>query len=129
MPALGRHTFRLRRGLAVVAGVFGLVTIFAAGGVLTGPGASLAGNTVALVLWTNLVLGPFYIVAAVLLWRAHPAARPLALFIAGLTGVAALGFAVVALRGVAVEPRTGAALALRILFWLALARLAPGRAA
>ncbi|HHS94901.1 MAG TPA: hypothetical protein ENK63_06165 [Rhodobacterales bacterium] len=117
------------RILSLVAGLFGAVTIFAASMVLFGPGAALAGHTVALVLWVNLALGPVYILAAILLWRGHRGARPLAFAIAALTGLAALGFALAALRGAPVEPRTAGALALRIGFWLVFALRAPRGAA
>lgn len=117
------------RLLAYVAGAFGAVTIFAASMVLFGPGAELAGHTVALVLWVNLALGPVYILAAILLWRGHRGARPLAFVIVALTGLAALGYALAALRGAPVEPRTAGALALRIGFWLVFAFRAPRRKA
>lgn len=115
--------------LALVAGAFGAVTIFAASMVLFGPGAELAGHTVALVLWVNLALGPIYFLAAILLWRGHWGARPLAITIAAITSLAALGFALAALRGAPVEPRTAGALALRIGFWLVFAFRAPRGAA
>lgn len=119
---------RRNRGLSIAAALFGLMTILAAGNVLTGHGRDLAGDVVGFVLWANLLLGFGYVVAAALLWRSSPKARPLAFAIAGATVVVAVAFALVAANGTPVEPRTGAALAFRAFVWLVIGLLAPRRA-
>ncbi|GGD28983.1 hypothetical protein GCM10011358_11370 [Sinisalibacter lacisalsi] len=110
--------------MALVAAGFGLLTIFAAGAVLFGPGRDLAGATIPFVLWANLILGFGYIAAAVLLFNRSPWAWRLALAIAAATLIAALGFAVEAMRGTQVEPRTAVALGFRVAFWLLVALFA-----
>jgi hypothetical protein len=115
------------RATAIVAGLFGAMTLFASGSVLFGPSPEVAGNTVPFVLWTNFVAGFAYVAAAVALWRGSPLARPMALAIAGVTALAALGFVAVLVAGTPVEPRTAAALAFRTLFWVAVALVAPRR--
>jgi len=110
--------------VALVAAGFGVLTIVAAGAVLFGPARGLAGATIPLVLWANLFLGFGYIAAAVLLFIRSPWAWQLALAIAAATLIAALGFAVEALRGTQVEPRTAVALGVRAAFWLLVALFA-----
>lgn len=128
MTRSGHGNSNIRRLVAVLAGAFGLVTILSAGLVLSGVGAQAAGQTVGVVLWTNLLLGPVYVLAAVLLWRGHGAARPLALVIAAVTALAGLVFLVAIARGVPFETRTVGALAFRVVFWLAAAWAAVPRA-
>lgn len=123
-----RQTAR-SRALGGVAGVFGLVTLAAAGNVLFGPAAvqNLAGDIVPFVVWFNFCAGFAYLAAAIGLWTARPWGHRLAKVIAVATLVAGLGFALVALAGEPVEPRTGAALALRTAVWALLARLSVPR--
>lgn len=116
---------RMTGALAVVAAIFGAVTVFAAGSVLLGGGSDLAGATVSFVLWTNLILGFAYVGAAALLIHQSVWAGRLALVIVAVTLLAALGFAAEAMRGTPVEPRTAGALALRVAFWLLVAWAAP----
>ena len=127
MTRTGKYRNTIERIVAVAAALFGGMTVFAASSVLSGADGGRAGATVALVLWTNLALGFAYIVAAVLLLLGSAYARPLAFAIAALTALAAAGFAWVAAGGAPVEPRTAAALAFRIAFWLGVALLAPRR--
>ncbi|MCB1339325.1 MAG: hypothetical protein KDK10_18345 [Maritimibacter sp.] len=121
-----RH--RVRPIAAIGAGLFGVMTIFAAGAVLFGPGRAVAGDVVPFVLWVNLSMGFVYVAAAILLWRRSPHARHLALVIAAITALAGVAFGAVALSGTPVEPRTAGALVFRALFWLAIAAIAPRRA-
>lgn len=118
---------QLPRGLAIVAAVFGAMTLFAASSVLGGFGRDAAGSVVSFVLWGNLVLGIAYIAAAYLLWTSSPLARPLAFAISGATVLIAVAFVVTASSGTPVEPRTGIALAFRAGFWLVIGLLAPKR--
>jgi hypothetical protein len=116
---------RPRWALAVslFAGVFGLVTIVAAAGVLFIDGAwrQMMGGYVGFVVGFNFLAGFAYVAAAVglALWR--PWAGPLALGIAAATAVVALAFAVHVGMGGAFEWRTVGALAFRTLFWLGVA--------
>lgn len=115
------------RAVALAAVVFGLITIGASGSVLAGLDRGVSGQVVPLVLWTNLLLGPVYVFAGTMLWRGSASARPLAVVIASMTALAGLGFAVLALSGTPVEPRTAAALAFRFAVWVGIAVIAPGR--
>jgi len=127
----GPETRRRRRGqiLAAIAGVFGLVTITAASGVLFGPepARTLAGDIVPFVVWFNFFAGFAYLAAAVGLWRIRPWGHKLALAIAVATAGAAVIFTVVAATGTPVEPRTGGALALRLAVWGTIAWFASPR--
>lgn len=125
MTYLRNPRARIPTVLALAAAVFGVVTVFAAGTVLFGPGSDLAGATIPFVLWTNLILGFAYVGVAVLLFIHSPWAWRLALTIAAVTLLTALGFAAETIRGTPVEPRTAVALALRVAFWLLVAWAAP----
>lgn len=111
------------RPVAIVAALFGGLTILSGGSVLFGPEAArrAAGNAVPFVVIFNTAAGFAYLAAAVALWMNHPAARPLALAIGVATLVVLAGFALAALTGAAVELRTAIALPFRAAFWLAIA--------
>ena len=114
-----------RRVLAVLAGLFGLLTLFSGGRVLFGPEEAriAAGNYVPLVLWFNFLAGFAYVAAAWGIWRGRRWACLLA------TGIAVATFAVFAIFGLMVstgtpfEMRTVGALTLRGGFWLVAAFL------
>ncbi len=114
---------RLAAPAALLAALFGLLTIFSGGMVLFGPAAArqAAGHYIPFVVWFNFIAGFFYILAAWGLWRWRPWAGRLA----GLIGLATLAvFAFAGLRiagGAAHEGRTIAAMSLRSLLWLTLA--------
>ena len=116
-------TPRWTRPAALVAAVFGAITIFSGSMVLFGPrGAQdLAGNAVPSVVMFNTAAGFAYLAGAVALWRNHPAARPIALAIGVATLMVLAGFAVTALAGAPVELRTALALPFRAAFWLVIA--------
>lgn len=119
-------SFQWARPVAVFALIFGVMTILSGGGVLFGPAETRAsaGNYVGLVVWFNFLAGGAYVAAAVGLWLRKRWAAHLATLIAVATAVVALGFAFLVLRGEAFEMRTVGALALRFVFWVAVALLA-----
>ena len=94
-------TPRWTRPAALVAAVFGALTIFSGSMVLVWPRAAqdLAGNAVPSVVIFNTAAGFAYLAGAVALWRNHPAARPIALAIGVATLMVLAGFAVTALTG------------------------------
>ncbi|GKY89121.1 hypothetical protein [Sinisalibacter aestuarii] len=116
--------------LAGVAGIFGLATLVAASGVLFGPDAARAraGDIVPFVVWFNLFAGVAYLVAAAGLWLARRWAVPLAWAITAATAAVAVAFGWQVWQGVAFEPRTVGALALRTLVWLVISAIASVRA-
>lgn len=112
------------RVAAVVAVVFGAVTVFAGGNVLFGSGAKAAGNYVPFVVWFNFFAGFAYVAAGVGLWKARPWATAFALGLAVLTALVFAAFGVYAGSGGAYEPRTVAAMAVRTALWTFIAALA-----
>jgi uncharacterized membrane protein len=109
--------------VAIIAVVFGAVTLFSGGRVLFGGEAAraAAGDYVPFVLWFNFFSGFFYILAGVglFLWRRW--AAPLAGLIAlGLiVTFAAFGWHIA--QGGAYEMRTVIAMSVRSIFWLVIA--------
>lgn len=114
------------RTLAVLAVVFGALTVFSGGRALFGGAQAQAavGAAVGFVLWFNFCAGFAYVLAGVGLWRPQRWAAVLALLIAGGTALVALAFGVHVARGGAYETRTVGALALRLGFWALAAALA-----
>jgi uncharacterized membrane protein (DUF2068 family) len=123
------------RGAAVLAAVFGLMTIKEGGTVLFGGAAAraAAGAYVPFVLWFNFLAGFAYVVAAIGLWRRQRWAAWLAACIAMATALTFAAFGVHVLAGGAYEQRTALAMALRTTVWTVIAALAwrqlPGRTA
>lgn len=109
-----------RRLSALVAAVFGIVTLIAGGRILFGF-AEAGFVVIPQVLVFNTVMGALYVLAAVLIVRDIDRGRPLALLIA-LANVAVL-LAVVALRasGTSVAGQTLAAMTLRSAVWITIA--------
>ena len=105
---------------AIVAVVFGAMTIKAGGSVLfiDGPERAAAGNYVPFVLWFNFLAGIAYIVAGIglYLWRGW--AVKLALLIAVATLLVFAAFGAHVLTGGEYEPRTVGAMSLRSIVWL-----------
>lgn len=118
-PHLPTRSPGAQKAIAVVALIFGVLTIFSGGNVLFGPDSAQAwaGNYVDFVVWFNFVAGSFYILAAIGLWLGKRWALGLSALIAIATAVVAFGFAFAVLRGVPYEMRTVGALALRFAFW------------
>ena len=117
--------------IAVVALVFGLLTLFSGGNVLFGPdeARASAGQYVGFVVWFNFLAGGVYVLAAIGLWLGKSWAPRLAALIAIATAVVGLGFTFVVLRGSPFEMRTVGALTLRFAFWAAIALITTRRSA
>lgn len=120
------NTTRILKPLAVVAVVFGALTVFSGARALLGDAAARAavGNAVDFVLWFNFVAGFAYVAAGVGLWLGRPWARHLAVGLALATALVAAAFGVHVLSGGAFEMRTVGALALRLGFWVVVAAVA-----
>lgn len=114
---------------ALLAIVFGLVTIRAGGRVLAGNPAALAeaGHYVPFVLWFNFLAGFAYVLAGVGLWLRRRWAVVLAAMIAAATVAVFAAFGLHIAMGGAWEARTMAAMPLRSVVWIALAWLAARR--
>ena len=108
--------------MAVVAVIFGLLTIISGGRVLFDPAAGqAAGNYVGFVVWFNFIAGFAYVVAGAGLWRRLPWAVWLAGLIAAATVIVFAAFGLYILGSGAFEPRTVAAMGLRSGVWLIIA--------
>ncbi len=111
--------------LAVVAILFGLLTIKSGGAVLLFDGAErvAAGNYVPFVLWSNFILGFVYIVAGVGMWlqKRWAAWLAMAILIVTLMVFAAFGWHIS--TGGLFEERTLKAMILRSSVWLVLSLL------
>ena len=114
---------RWTKPIAVIALIFGVLTVISGGNVLFGPAQAqeMAGNYLPFVVWFNFLAGFAYITAAISLWMGKGWAVWLAGFIAAATAVIILGFAIAIIRGSAFEMRTVGALAFRFLFWTLIA--------
>jgi hypothetical protein len=114
---------RWQRPVAIIAGVFGVMTIFSGGSVLFGPQSAqaVAGDFVPYVVWVNFLSGFLYCIAAVGLWLGQGWARILAWAIAAVTATAVLALLVQVMAGKPFEMRTVGALALRFGLWAAIA--------
>jgi hypothetical protein len=111
---------RLVRILAVIAVLFGVLTVLSGGMALFGPEQARArlGDVVPLVLWFNFLAGFAYVGAGVGLYLGRPGAVHLAAALAAATVLVfgALGWH--AATGGAYEVRTVAAMSLRSIFWV-----------
>ena len=109
----------LVKSLAVVAVLFGLLTVLSGGRTLFGGEAArlAAGAIVPFVLWFNFVAGFAYMVCGLGLRGRRRWSVPLAVFIAVATGLVFATFGVHAWNGAAYEARTVGAMALRTLLW------------
>ncbi|PKO60250.1 MAG: hypothetical protein CVU24_13535 [Betaproteobacteria bacterium HGW-Betaproteobacteria-18] len=109
------------RILAVVAVVFGLLTIFSGGRALFGGTQAQAavGNAVGFVLWFNFLAGFVYVLGGAGLWQGKHWAVSTAGLLALATALVAAAFSFHVMGGGAYEMRTVAALALRFGFWIA----------
>lgn len=107
------------RGLAVVAVIFGVLTVLSGGRALFGgaEAARAAGASVSFVLWFNFVAGFAYVVCGLGLWQRQPWSAQLAVVIAATTGLVFAAFGVHVLSGGSYEARTVGAMTLRTLVW------------
>ncbi len=111
------------RPVAMVAALFGLLTIYSGGMALFGDDAARAavGDAVPLVLWFNFLAGFFYVLGALALYYSTRWAQPIAWLIAASTLLIFAIFIVMAFSGTPFEWRTFFAMVLRSGFWLAIA--------
>jgi hypothetical protein len=111
------------RAVAVIAVLFGLLTIASGGRVLFGSDAArqAAGATVGFVVWFNFVAGFAYVVAGLGLWLRQRWSVPWAGLIALSTAAVFAVFALHVWQGGAYELRTAAAMALRLAVWAGIA--------
>lgn len=105
--------------LALIAVVFGVMTIISGGRALFGDEQARAavGNAVPFVLWFNFLAGFAYIFTGIGLWKKCHWAKTASIAIAGCTALIGVAFIAVVLRGSAYESRTAGALLLRLTFW------------
>lgn len=116
----------LMKSLAVVAVLFGLLTVLSGGRTLFGGEAArlAAGAIVPFVLWFNFVAGFAYVACGLGLCRRRRWSVPLAVFIAVATGLVFAAFGVHAWSGGAYEARTVGAMVLRLLLWTGISAIA-----
>lgn len=111
------------RAVAVIAVLFGLLTVASGGRVLFGGDAvqQTAGATVGFVVWFNFLAGFAYVVAGLGLWLGRRWAVPWAALIALATAMVFAVFAVHVWNGGAYELRTAAAMSVRLAVWAGIA--------
>jgi hypothetical protein len=114
------------RAVALVAVLFGLVTLREGGMTLSGDEAAVeaAGNYVPFVLWFNFAAGFAYVVAGIGLWLQKHWAVWLAVAIAAATALTFAAFGAHIYSGGAYEKRTVVAMSLRTLVWVTIAAIA-----
>lgn len=108
---------------AIVAILFGLLTIKSGGSVLftDGEARQAAGNYVSFVLWFNFLAGFFYVATGIGIWLQKPWSATAATIIAVLTALIFAALGVYILNGGESEQRTTIAMALRTLVWTIIA--------
>jgi hypothetical protein len=113
----------LMKAVAMVAVLFGLLTIFSGGRTLFGGEAArgAAGAIVPFVLWFNFGAGFAYVACGWGLWGRRRWSVQLAVLIAVATAAVFAAFGIHALTGGAYEARTVGAMTLRTLIWTAIA--------
>lgn len=118
---------RYRRIAAWAAILFGLLTILSGSSVLFGPDGirNAAGEVVPAILWFNALSGFAYIAAGAGLLAGTWWARPLAGLIALAIAAMLLLLVTKILAGTPWEPRTLAAMILRLAMWIAITAIAP----
>jgi hypothetical protein len=116
----------LRHAAALVAGIFGVLTVYSGGTVLFGGPAAraAAGEVVPFVLWFNFLAGFAYVAAAIGLWPGRAWGAWAAVAIAAMTALTFVLLGVHAALGGAFEMRTVWAMMLRTVVWAAIAALA-----
>ncbi|HET8668704.1 MAG TPA: hypothetical protein VFM10_12045 [Terriglobales bacterium] len=110
-------------GAALVAVIFGIVTVFVGGRTLFAGSAAraAAGNIVPFVLWFNFVAGFAYIIAGcgIFLWKRW--AAQLSVVIAIATVAVFIALAVYIFLGGSFETRTIGAMTIRSVVWIVIA--------
>jgi hypothetical protein len=111
--------------LAIIAVIFGLLTIISGGRTLFDAEAQRqAGNYVSFVLWFNFVAGFAYVIAGVGLWFQQRWSIWFSFAIAAGTFLVFAAFGLQIWHGGSYEMRTVAAMGLRALTWLAISAVA-----
>lgn len=111
------------RAVAVIAVLFGALTVWSGGNVLFGNGAAAAGSYVPFVLWFNFLAGFAYVAAGIGIWRGRAWATALAVALAALTALVFVAFGGWVATGRAYEARTVVAMTIRSALWTAIAAL------
>ena len=108
---------------AVIAVIFGIMTIKSGGSVLfiNGEARQAAGNYVDFVLWFNFSAGFFHVATGIGIWLEKAWAAKAAMTIAVLTLLVFAAFGVHILYGGEYEQRTVIAMSIRFLLWTAIA--------
>ena len=108
---------------AVIAVIFGIMTIKSGGSVLfiNGEARQAAGNYVDFVLWFNFLAGFFYVATGIGIWLEKAWAAKAAITLAVLTLLVFAAFGVHILNGGEYEQRTVIAMSVRSLLWTAIA--------
>lgn len=109
-------------GAAIVAVVFGILTIFSGGRTLAG--LVDMGAVVPFVLWFNFLAGFAYVAAGLFLWTRNRWALPVSVLVLGSTLAVFAAFGVHAATGGAFEMRTLGAMTLRSAVWVAITFIA-----
>jgi uncharacterized membrane protein len=106
--------------LAIIAILFGLLTLKSGGAVLffDGSARAAAGNYVPFVLWSNFILGFFYIIAGIGIWLHKRWATWLAIIISIMTLLVFAAFGYHISNGGLFENRTFKAMILRSAVWV-----------
>jgi hypothetical protein len=113
------------RGVALLAGLFGVATVLAAGSVLFGPSAGGHPEaTVPFVVWFDFGTGFVYVAAAFGLARARRWSIALALALALATAAVFTAFGLYVAAGGSYQTRTVYALGLRTGVWVAITLIA-----
>jgi hypothetical protein len=125
MKAPGFKRSRWVGALAIVAILFGLLTILSGGRTLFNAEArQLAGNYVTFVLWFNFLAGFAYVIAGVGLWFWQRWSMWLSFAIAAATLAIFVAFGIQIWTGGNYEMRTVAAMGLRTITWLVISAVA-----
>lgn len=105
--------------LALIAVVFGAMTIFSGGRALFGDEQARAAvdNAVPFVLWFNFLAGFAYVATGVGLWKHCHWAKAASIAIAVCTALIGVALVAVVIQGSAYEMRTALAMVLRLSFW------------
>ena len=108
---------------AIIAVVFGIMTIKSGGSVLfiDGEARRAAGNYVDFVLWFNFSAGFFYVATGIGMWLKKAWAPAAAITIAALTLLVFGAFEIHIYYGGEYEQRTVAAMTLRSVVWIVIA--------
>ena len=110
--------------VAIFAIIFGIITIISGGkSLFTEAGRVAAGNYVPFVLWFNFISGFIYVVTGVGLAQERAWSAQIAVFLAAAISLVFVFFGIHILMGGAYEIRTVAAMVLRSVFWVIVAKL------